>query len=220
MILAPQERAYYEALVDIADEFGPFDQGSSGIWVGYESASENEVANIGVKCGNCAFHYDKAEGALGCKLLSFEIEENAKCRLAAIPDGLVNTGMDDSMNDSMDDNMDDNMDMDHNMDDMDKADSVRVGQMVSWSSSGGRATGKVQRIIRNGNYNVPNSSFTISGTPDNPAVVIRLYRDGKPTDTIVAHKMKTLTGMSKIIDNHGLESLFKNMPTHAKKTWR
>jgi hypothetical protein len=216
MSLAPQERAYYEALVDIADEFGPFDQGSSGIWVGYESASENEVANIGVKCGNCAFHYDKAEGALGCKLLSFEIEENAKCRLAAIPDGLVNVEMDDNMNDSMDNNMD----TDNDMDDTGKADSVRVGQMVSWSSSGGRATGKVQRIIRNGNYNVPNSSFTISGTPDNPAVVIRLYRDGKPTDTIVAHKMKTLTGMSKIIDNHGLESLFKNMPTHAKKTWR
>ena len=216
MSLAPQERAYYEALVDIADEFGPFDRGPSGIWVGYESASENEVANIGVKCGNCAFHYDKAEGALGCKLLSFEIEENAKCRLAAIPDGLVNVEMDDNMNDSMDNNMD----MDNDMDNMGKADSVRVGQMVSWSSSGGRATGKVQRIIRNGNYNVPNSSFTISGTPDNPAVVIRLYRDGKPTDTIVAHKMKTLTAMSKIIDNHGLESLFKNMPTHAKKTWR
>jgi hypothetical protein len=76
---------------------------------------------------------------------------------------------------------------------MGKAESVRVGQMVSWNSSGGRAEGKVIRIVRNGKYNVPNSSFTINGTPEDPAVVIRLYRDGKETDTIVGHKMKTLT---------------------------
>jgi hypothetical protein len=76
---------------------------------------------------------------------------------------------------------------------MEKADSVRVGQMVSWNSSGGRAEGKVTRIVRSGKYKVPNSSFEITGTPEDPAVVIRLYRDGKPTDTTVGHKMKTLT---------------------------
>ena len=73
-----------------------------------------------------------------------------------------------------------------------KADNVRVGQMVSWNSSGGRATGKVRRIITSGSYNVPNSDFTIDATEDNPAVVITLYRDGKPTDTTVAHRRSTL----------------------------
>ena len=73
-----------------------------------------------------------------------------------------------------------------------KAESVRVGQMVSWNSSGGRARGKVKRIITNGSYNVPGSDFTITGTPDNPAVVITLYRDGKPTDTTVAHRRSSL----------------------------
>jgi hypothetical protein len=200
-LLVPQEKAFYNSLIRIAEEYGPFDKASSGVWVGYELPNENEVANIGVKCGNCAFHYDKAEGTLGCKLLSFEIQENSKCRLAAIPDGLVNTEMDDNMNDSMDDNMNDNMDMDHDMDDMGKADSVRVGQMVSWNSSGGRATGKVERIIRDGKYNVPNSDFTITGTPEAPAAVIRLYRDGKPTDTRVGHKVGTLRAMGKSIEN-------------------
>jgi hypothetical protein len=76
--------------------------------------------------------------------------------------------------------------------DMDKASSVRVGDMVSWNSSGGTARGKVTRVVRNGKIKVPNSSFTITGTPEDPAVAIRLYRDGKPTDTIVGHKMKTL----------------------------
>jgi len=70
--------------------------------------------------------------------------------------------------------------------------ALGVGSMVSWNSSGGRATGKITRIIRDGSYNVPNSDFTINGTPDDPAAVIRLYRDGKPTDTMVGHKLKTL----------------------------
>jgi hypothetical protein len=76
-----------------------------------------------------------------------------------------------------------------------KADSVRVGQMVSWNSSGGRAQGKVTRVIRSGSYNVPNSDFVINGTEENPAVVITLYRDGKPTDTTVAHRMSTLRAL-------------------------
>jgi hypothetical protein len=75
---------------------------------------------------------------------------------------------------------------------VEKADSVRVGQMVSWNSSGGTARGKVKRIIRNGSYNVPGTDFTITGTPEDPAAVITLYRDGEPTDTIVGHKVKTL----------------------------
>jgi hypothetical protein len=75
---------------------------------------------------------------------------------------------------------------------VDKA--VGVGSMVSWNSSGGTATGKIVRIIRDGKYNVPNSDFTVTGTPEDPAAVIRVYRDGKPTDTLVGHKVKTLRG--------------------------
>jgi hypothetical protein len=73
-----------------------------------------------------------------------------------------------------------------------KAESVRVGQMVSWNSSGGRARGKVERIIRSGSYNVPDTDVTINATEDNPAVVIRLYRNDEPTDTVVAHRMSSL----------------------------
>jgi hypothetical protein len=76
---------------------------------------------------------------------------------------------------------------------IDKASGVRVGQMVSWGSSGGRAEGKVKRIVRSGSYNVPDSDFTITGTEDNPAVVIEVYRDDKPTGRMVGHRMNTLT---------------------------
>ena len=73
-----------------------------------------------------------------------------------------------------------------------KAESVSVGQMVSWNSSGGRATGRVRRIITSGSYSVPGTEVTINGTPEDPAVVITLYRDGEATDTTVAHRRSTL----------------------------
>ena len=70
--------------------------------------------------------------------------------------------------------------------------SASVGDMVTWDASGGTAEGKVLRIERSGKINVPDSSFEIEGTEDDPAALIVLYRDGKPTDTKVGHKVATL----------------------------
>jgi hypothetical protein len=75
---------------------------------------------------------------------------------------------------------------------MKKALSVSTGDMVSWNSSGGTARGKIVRIVREGKINVPDSSFEIEGTEDDPAALIQLYRDGQPTDTKVGHKVSTL----------------------------
>ena len=91
-MLTPEEAAYHDALVSIAEKYGPFDQGTSSIWVGYESAEQNEKAEIGVKCANCSFHYMTPNG-MGCKIVSFLVEPEAYCRLAAIPDGLVKLKM-------------------------------------------------------------------------------------------------------------------------------
>jgi len=73
-----------------------------------------------------------------------------------------------------------------------KATSISVGDRVSWNASGGGAEGKVLRIERSGKINVPDSSFEIEGSEDDPAALIVLYRDGKPTDTKVGHKISTL----------------------------
>lgn len=75
---------------------------------------------------------------------------------------------------------------------LEKAKSVSQGDMVSWGSSGGNAQGKVVRVERSGRLNVPGSSFNLQGTQDDPAVLITLYKDGKPTDKKVGHKMSTL----------------------------
>ena len=85
-MLTEEEKAFHDALVSIAQQYGPFDLGTSSIWVGYEPASENEDAEIGVKCSNCSFFNSKNNG---CAILSYAVEPMGKCRLAAIPDGLV-----------------------------------------------------------------------------------------------------------------------------------
>ena len=78
-----------------------------------------------------------------------------------------------------------------------KAKNIKRGDSVSWNSSGGKARGKVTKIITNGEEQIPGSSFKITGTPEDPGALIRVYReqDGeyKPTDTIVGHKVQTLT---------------------------
>lgn len=73
-----------------------------------------------------------------------------------------------------------------------KAGDLKVGDMVSWGASGGRARGKIQRIITSGSVAVPDTDFEITGSEDNPGALIRVYRDDEPTDTIVGHRFSTL----------------------------
>lgn len=70
--------------------------------------------------------------------------------------------------------------------------SLSVGDMVTWNSSGGSASGKITRIATDGTLGVPDSSFSVTGTPDDPAALIRVYRDNEPSETIVGHKFSTL----------------------------
>jgi hypothetical protein len=163
-MLGPQEKAFHNALQSVVNQYGPYDQPGSGVWVGYVSANDNDKASKGIKCSNCSFY----EGQGKCTLLSYLVQEEALCRLAAIPNHLVS------------------------MLDTELGKSLGVGSMVSWGSSGGTARGKIKRIIRDGKYNVPNSSFEITGTSDDPAAVIEVYRDGKPSGVMVGHKLKTL----------------------------
>ena len=81
-----------------------------------------------------------------------------------------------------------------------RPDQLKIGDFVSWNSSGGRAKGKITKIERDGTINVPNSEFTITGTKDDPAALIQIYRSGEPTDTKVGHKFSTLTKINPIRD--------------------
>ena len=77
-----------------------------------------------------------------------------------------------------------------------EADSLKVGDMVSWDSSGGRARGKITKIVRSGKLPVPKTDFTLNATEENPAALIRVYQGGEPSDTIVGHRFTTLRKVS------------------------
>jgi len=74
-----------------------------------------------------------------------------------------------------------------------KPDSLKVGDMVSWDSSGGRARGKITKIVTSGKLSIPKTSLTLNATEDNPACLIKLYRGGEATDVVVGHRFSTLT---------------------------
>jgi len=73
-----------------------------------------------------------------------------------------------------------------------EAGSLKVGDMVSWNSSGGSARGKITKIVKSGTLKVPDTDFTLNADEDNPAALIRVYQGGEPSDVIVGHRFKTL----------------------------
>jgi len=75
-------------------------------------------------------------------------------------------------------------------------DALDVGDFVRWSSSGGNAQGRITRIVRDGQLEVPGAEVTINGEEDDPAALIRIYREGdegwQETDVYAGHKFSTL----------------------------
>lgn len=73
---------------------------------------------------------------------------------------------------------------------------AKKGDFVAWNSSGGTARGKVIRFEDNGMVDVPDSSFSIVGTSEDPALLIQIWEEAangwQPTETYVGHKSSTV----------------------------
>lgn len=89
-ILVPEERELADALLEIAETYGKFNQDGTGIYAGYSPASENPVADIGVMCANCVLY----RGGDKCAIVAMPVEPAGKCRFAVIPDGVVKPELD------------------------------------------------------------------------------------------------------------------------------
>ena len=74
---------------------------------------------------------------------------------------------------------------------------LKIGDFVEWNSSGGKATGRIEHIMREGVLGIPDSSFSIEATKEDPAALIRIYKDGAETPTLVGHRFSTLTKVKK-----------------------
>ena len=64
---------------------------------------------------------------------------------------------------------------------------LSVGDFVRWSSSGGKAYGRIIQIERDGKV-VADSGFEVNGTADDPAALIRLYRYDSESDAYIERK--------------------------------
>jgi HK97 family phage prohead protease len=77
-----------------------------------------------------------------------------------------------------------------------------VGDFVEWDSSGGTARGRIVRVLQEGVLNIPDSTFSITAEENDPAVLIRLYRELRDgyvaTETLVGHKRSELRSIAPL----------------------
>lgn len=89
--------------------------------------------------------------------------------------------------------------------------AAKRGDFVSWNSSGGTARGKVMYVETSGSIDVPNSSFTVEGTPDAPALLIQVWREGPkgwaPTEVFVGHKASTVRAIADLDKSVGTSQI-------------
>lgn len=83
------EKALVDAMISINKQYGLFGSEGSDVYINYKGPEENEDQEIGVKCGNCVFHYE-VENGIACSAIKAEIQDGGICRLAMIPPGYVN----------------------------------------------------------------------------------------------------------------------------------
>ena len=88
--------------------------------------------------------------------------------------------------------------MDRSIDEETRAepDELKVGDFVRWNTPGGNAQGKITKIIRDGQLDVPGAEVVINGEEENPAALIQIYREGdegwRETDVYAGHRFSTL----------------------------
>jgi HK97 family phage prohead protease len=92
-----------------------------------------------------------------------------------------------------------------------EAGSLQVGDFVRWNSSGGIARGQIVQIVTEGTLDIPDTDFTLDATEDNPAALIRIWREDEDgwddTDTLVGHRFATLTKIDPLESDNDQEDM-------------
>jgi hypothetical protein len=78
-LLNERQKAQADGFVELALEYGQFDQSSNANGAHY--AAENPFVAEGLKCGNCVFYNE----ANGCQIVAGVIDPEAVCKLWIIP---------------------------------------------------------------------------------------------------------------------------------------
>lgn len=85
---------------------------------------------------------------------------------------------------------------------------LEVGDFVRWDSSGGTAQGRIERIVTEGQLDIPDSDFTLNASEDDPAALIRIYQESEnedgqmewgETERLVGHRFSTLDKIDPLV---------------------
>jgi HK97 family phage prohead protease len=167
----------------------------------YRPATSDDVPE-GRACGNCIFFNEDnldAEGRAFCERWEEYVEGGAYCNAWQPREERAEPG------------------------------ELSVGDFVEWDSSGGMARGQISRIVTDGAINVPDSDFTINGTEDDPAALIRVWRESEndegemewnATDVLVGHRFSTLTLIDPLDERSEFRQVDLTPPAYMRASAR
>jgi hypothetical protein len=72
--------------------------------------------------------------------------------------------------------------------DVSEAAGFRLGDVVTWDGGEGR----IEHLMTEGYLGMEGSSFSIAASPDKPAALLRVYRNGEPTEYLVGKPVADL----------------------------
>lgn len=107
---------------------------------------------------------------------------------------------------------------------------LEIGDFVEWDSSGGMARGRIEHIMTEGVLGVPDSSFSINATEDDPAALIRIWRfdegdeeeegEWEETETLVGHRFSTLTKIDPLNERSEIRQVDLTPPAYMRASAR
>jgi hypothetical protein len=98
------------------------------------------------------------------------------------------------------------------------AGEVKEGDFVSWYSPSGLASGRVEHVMLDGIYGLPDSNFALPASPENPALAIRIYQPAGEgwieTEMSIGKKMSDVTKINP------LTSMRSEEPQMTTNNWK
>jgi len=95
---------------------------------------------------------------------------------------------------------------------------VKEGDFVSWYSPAGVASGRVEHVMLDGIYGLPDSNFSLPASPENPALAIRIYLPAGEgwveTEATIGKKMSDVTKINPLM------SMRSEEPQMTTNTWK
>jgi hypothetical protein len=98
------------------------------------------------------------------------------------------------------------------------AGEVKQGDFVSWYSPSGLASGRVEHVMLDGIYGLPDSNFALPASPENPALAIRIYQPAGEgwieTEMSIGKKMSDVTKINPLM------SIRSEEPQMTTNNWK